>query len=104
MPHCGARLCRGDRRQDTGRYSKGFHTKTIRCMCVLKHSAAHAILAHDRANPGKSYIQSPRFGKLRREEAKLNLACVARFCLKCQGKDGSLRRMRFEIEMQQLNP
>jgi hypothetical protein len=39
-------------------------------MGVLKHGAAHAVVAHQRADAGQRYIQTGRLGKLRREEAK----------------------------------
>ena len=73
-------------------------------MSVFEHRTAHISITHDGADAGKRDIQAARFGKLRREEAELHLAGVARLGMKCNGKDSSLRRMRFKIEMQQLDP
>jgi len=86
------------------RNSEGFDTECPRLMCVFENSAAYALFSYDGANTGQRHIQPSRFGKLRREQTELNLTGAT--WLRCERKcqDGSWRRMRFEIEMNELQP
>ena len=88
----------------TGRHSEGLHAKGFGRVRVLKHGAANTILADNGAYAGKRYVQPRCFGKLRRKEAKLHLACAAGFGRQCQSQDGGLRWMGFEIEVKKFNP
>ena len=82
----GGRSCRMEARgceehaltEITGRDGEGLHAKAVRRMCVLKHSAADVVLAHDGADASKCHIQPCRFRQLWREETELHLAGAAR--------------------------
>ena len=73
-------------------------------MGVFEYSTADIPFTDDGADASKRDIQTSCLRKLWREETGLRLAGAARFGVKCDGKDRSLRRMRFEIEVQQLDP
>ena len=73
-------------------------------MRVGECSFADTVLADQRANPRERHIQPHRFGELWGEQAELDFAGAARLRGKCERQNWSLRRMRFQIEMEQLDP
>jgi Domain of unknown function (DUF4082) len=86
------------------RYGEGFYAKTFLCVRIFEYGATNIAVTHNGADAGKRDIQTGRFRKLWREEARLHLTGAARFGMKCDGKDRCLRRMRFEVEVQQFDP
>ena len=73
-------------------------------MCVFEHSAANILVADNGADTCQRDIEPGRFRQLRGEQSQLHLAGASRFCLQCQSENRGLWRMRFEIEMKQLDP
>ena len=53
------------------------HLKTVRAMRVFQHRRAYAAFADNGANARQRHIQMRRLRRLRRKEAKLQLAGVA---------------------------
>ena len=65
---------------------------------------ADMIFSHDGSNASHRDIETHRLRQLWREEAKLHFADHAMLSSKCEREDGGLRRMRFEVEVKQLDP
>ena len=72
-------------------------------MRVLKYSATDIVFAHDGTDAGECDVQTCPLWNLRREESRLHFADAARFGVKGYGEDRCGRRMRFKVEVQQLN-
>ncbi len=73
-------------------------------MRVFKHHLARATLANNAANARQGDIQPHGFWYLRRKKSKLHLAGAARLCVQGKPKDSCLRRMRLQIQMDELQP
>ena len=61
--------------------------------CVIKDRLADIAFPHNRGDLRQRDIELARFGQLWGEESELHLARFARFSVKVDGKDGSLRRV-----------
>ena len=73
-------------------------------MRVCEHGAANIVLADDGADARQRDIETRRLRQLRREQAELHFAGAARLGIERDRQNRGLRRMGFEIEMQQLDP
>ena len=88
-----------------GRYgAHGLNVKAVGPVSVAEHGAAHAFVPNDGADAGERDVEAHRLRQLRREQAELQLAGAARFGGKRECEDCGLRRMGFEVEMEQLDP
>ncbi len=67
-----------------------------------RRGATYALFADQRGDAGERDVEAAGLGQLRREESELHLAAVAGFGFEVEAEDAGRRRVRCEIELQQL--
>ena len=90
----GRRLCRGDRER--------LDMKVTRTSCVIEHCHTDVAFTDNRRDLCQRHVEPSCLRELRREKAELYFAGCARLRMKMNSENRSIRRMAFEIELQQF--